>query len=244
MDKSSRLDVPLEDQARAWDRWNAAGREHAVGAIQRRQATLVEGWLRERARDDLSILDAGCGAGWLCERMLPYGRVTGVDFAAEVVERARLRVAAARFYAGDLFTVPLEREYDAIVSLEVLAHVADQPALIRRFASLLRPGGTLVLATQNRPVLERWSEVGAPIPGTIRRWVDARELRALLEPAFDVTDLFSIHPVGDRGLLRIVNAPKVNAVAAAFLGGARVEALKERAMLGHTLMVRGTLRSA
>ena len=57
-------------------------------------------------------------------------------------------------------TLDLELEgFDVIVSLEVLAHVDDKRAFVSRMASLLRPGGMLMLATQNRPVLERCKHI-------------------------------------------------------------------------------------
>lgn len=243
MDKSSGLDVALTDQIDAWSRWNALSREQrTVGPISRRQAETVLAWIRALGRRDLKILDAGCGAGWLVQELVDFGHVTGIDFAADVLARARERVPAATFVAGDLLTTPLEGRYDVIVSLEVLAHVADQRALMGRFASLLVPGGSLLLATQNRPVLERWSEVGGPMPGTLRRWVDRNQLRELLEPRFVVDELISVEPVGDVGALRIWNAPKIERVADALFGVGRYKRFKERRFLGHTLMARARLR--
>ena len=52
-------------------------------------------------------------------------------------------------------------QFDVAVSLEVLSHVADTQAFIDKIASLLKPGGYLMLATQNRSVLERYCAAGA-----------------------------------------------------------------------------------
>jgi len=95
----------------------------------------------------------------------------------------------------------------------------------------------LMLATQNRFALERWSEVVPRAPGQIRKWVDAKALRRLLSTHFEVVELTSIFPVGDRGILRWINAHTVNRVLSAFMSQARIDALKERLFLGHTLMV-------
>lgn len=238
MDKSSRIDIPLADQREMWNRWNAAAREHAQGETSQRQAAQVEAWLRALGRRDLDLIDVGCGAGWMCERLLPFGRVTGTDLADDVLARAQQRLPAVRYVAGDFMRIDLpERGFDVAVTLEVLSHVADQPAFLARIARLLRPGGLLMLATQNRPVLERWSAIGMPEPGQIRRWVDARGLRALLRPCFEVLQLGSLKPVGDQGLLRLVNSVKVNRVLGLIVPAARLERLKERMLLGHTLMV-------
>lgn len=233
----------LDQQRAAWNAWNAQAREQRLHDTCRRQAEVVEQWLAARGIRDADVLDAGCGTGWMSERLVRFGRVTGIDIADEVVGRARMRAPHVRFVTGDLAADALAGErFDVIVSLEVLSHVADQSAFVARLAQTLRPGGTLVLATQNRPVFERWSAIGPPIPGTIRRWLDARELRRLLQKDYRVDALVSVAPIGDRGFLRVVNSAKVNMLANALLGARRVERAKERAMLGQTLMVLATRR--
>lgn len=236
-DKASRIDIPIDDQRRMWSRWNAAGRERALPEGPLRQAAVVEAWLQPLRRTDLDLIDVGCGAGWMCERLLPYGRVVGTDFADDVVQRAQARLPQVEFVAGDFMALDFApASFDVVVTLEVLSHVWDQAAFLARVASLLGPGGLLMLSTQNRPVLERWSVVGAAEPGQLRRWVNASELRALLRPSFDLLQMTSVQPVGDQGFLRVVNSVKVNQVFRAALGARRVERIKERLMLGHTLM--------
>lgn len=242
-DDASRDPIPLDDQARAWSAWNAASRENRqLNVASSRQGALVEDWVRALGRKDLRILDAGCGVGWMSQRLAQFGHVTGVDFAADVVERAKVRVPGAEFLAGDLMSVPLVGKFDVIVMLEVLSHVADQPSLIERLASLLTPGGHLMIATQNRPVLERCSFVGPRIPGTIRQWVSAKELRALLEPRFSLETLTSVEPLGDRGLLRVLNSPKLCRVVDAVFGRDRYREFKERRLLGYSLVARARVR--
>ena len=238
MDKSSRTDIAPQEQRAAWNEWNAAYREQARDVVSNRQAQVIQDWLTARAVNDAELIDVGCGAGWMCERLLRFGRVTGTDWADEVVERARQRLPEVNFIVGDFFALSIPSgRFDVAVSLEVLSHVADQPAFIARIADLLRPGGLLMLATQNRPVLERWTAIGGPTPGQLRRWVDAPKLRSLLGASFDIIELTSIHPVGDQGLLRLVNSRKINRALALVCGQQRIDRVKERCLLGHTLMV-------
>ena len=93
-----------------------------------------------------------------------------------------------------------------------------------------------MLATQNRFALERWTEVDPRGEGQIRNWVDAKALRLLLEKHFEIAALTSIVPVGNLGILRWTNAAKVNKLLSVFTSPSRLEALKERFFLGHTLM--------
>jgi hypothetical protein len=96
----------------------------------------------------------------------------------------------------------------------VLSHVADQPAFMRKIAGLLRPGGHFIIATQNRPALQR-NRIPPPKPGQLRHWVDRHELRSLLAAQFEVVDLLSITPIFDHRRLRIPNSYKLDKLATA-----------------------------
>ena len=125
--------------------------------------------------------------------------------------------------------------YDVVVALEVLSHIADQAAFVRKVSSLLKPGGYLMLATQNRYVLERFNSVAPPEPWQLRQWVDKRELGRLLDSQLTTLEVFSVSPKANKGLLRAINSPRVNRPVRALFGN-RIELLKEHLGLGWTLM--------
>jgi SAM-dependent methyltransferase len=228
---------PIRTQQDFWNEyWNASHPDWGLHEVHSRQARDVVSWLERLGRDDLDILDVGCGAGWLEAQLLRFGRVTATDLADEPLQRAAERTPDARFIAGDVMTLELEPEgFDVIVSLEVLAHVDDQRAFVSRIASLLRSGGSLMLATQNRPVLERCKHITPVGEGQNRRWTDAEELRALVEPDFHIVDLYTATPVSDHGFMRVVNSQKVNWPVRQLFGD-RIDRLKERRGWGWTLM--------
>lgn len=228
--------APIPLQRSFWNGWNATNRETSIQDISQRQAEVVCGWLGGLGRRDLDIMEVGCGAGWFCGRLARFGRVTAIDLSDEVLARARRRVPEVDFIPGDFMALDLGgRRFDVIVTLEVLSHVADQRAFIARLAAHTRPGGRLMLATQNRPILQRFNRVPPPAPGQLRRWVDRHELTELLEPEFEVEQLFSVTPKANRGLMRLVNSTKLNWPVRAVLGD-RIERLKESMGLGWTLM--------
>jgi 2-polyprenyl-3-methyl-5-hydroxy-6-metoxy-1,4-benzoquinol methylase len=224
-------------QRQHWNGWNAETREQFLDEISLRQATIVRQWIESLGRDDLDIIEVGCGAGWLCRSLVQYGKVTATDLADQVLERAQKRVPSAKFVAGDFMTLPFEASsFDVAVSLEVLAHVTDQQAFIDKIARLLRPGGYLMLATQNRFVIKYFNRVPPDRPGWLRNYVSRRELREMVKPEFEVLHLFSVTPRANRGIMNIVNSRKVNRPIRALFGD-RVEKLKERLGLGWTLML-------
>ena len=75
MDKSSGIDISLQDQRDAWNRWNAEAREHAQGEVSKRQAAVVKHWLDTLALKELELIDIGCGAGPLCQDSCPFGLI-------------------------------------------------------------------------------------------------------------------------------------------------------------------------
>jgi 2-polyprenyl-3-methyl-5-hydroxy-6-metoxy-1,4-benzoquinol methylase len=236
----SESSIEIEEQRRFWNSWNARYREGNIKLPEwsLRQARIVIEWIKGLGKTDLHILEIGCGSGWLCQQLVAFGRVTGTDLSNEVLARSEADLKKVSFVAGDFFALDFpSSSFDVIVSLEVLAHVGDQDAFFARIALLLRPGGYLMLSTQNRFVLERWTQVPLKGAGQLRKWVDVKTLRGLVSNHFEIAELTSIVPVGDLGILRWINAPKVNRLLSVFASRPRMEALKERLFLGHTLML-------
>jgi 2-polyprenyl-6-hydroxyphenyl methylase/3-demethylubiquinone-9 3-methyltransferase len=104
----------------------------------------------------LRVLDVGCGGGIISEPLARLGaEVTGLDPAVENVEAAR-RHAAGQGLAIDYRTGRVEdlaaegQIFDAVVCLEVVEHVPDAGAFLACCASLVRPGGLMLLSTLNR----------------------------------------------------------------------------------------------
>ena len=233
------MNQPIELQRSFWNEWNAHNRETRLSDVSEDQRTLVVEWLQGLGRTGLDILEVGCGAGWLCPSLTPFGRVTATDLSDEVLARARERMPDVQFVAGDFMELEFEPGgFDVVIALEVLSHVSDHDAFVAKMARLLRPGGVLLLATQNRPVLEKYNTVPAPKPGNLRRWFDRDELSALLAPHIDVSEIRTITPVASKGLLRLVAGRQTKRFWRA-VTGRLLENTLAKAGLGWTLMVRG-----
>jgi len=109
-------------------------------------------WLTElaaRLPAAAAVVDIGCGSGVPVASTLAAAghRVTGVDLSEVQVRRARELVPAAEFIHADATTVDFApASLDAVVSFYALIHVPldEQPPLLARIASWLRPGGVFV----------------------------------------------------------------------------------------------------
>ena len=76
-------------------------------------------------------------------------RLAGVDIAERILETARARVEADLRQAN-LEALPFEDgEFDLVLCSQVIEHVLDAPAAVAELARVLRPGGTLVISTDN-----------------------------------------------------------------------------------------------
>jgi len=109
-------------------------------------AARLRDWLPERPGD---LLDVGCGTGSLSLVASEQGhRVTGVDLAPRMIDRARAKLAGrdAVFLVGDAVAPPVgEQRFDVLLSRHVLWTLPHPERVLRHWRGLLRPGGRLVL---------------------------------------------------------------------------------------------------
>ena len=104
----------------------------------------------------LRLLDIGCGGGLLAEPMARLGaEVVGADPSSPNIEAAR-RHAEAVGLTIDYRAITAEalaaagEEFDLVLAMEVVEHVADIDAFLATCSNLLKPGGLLIAATINR----------------------------------------------------------------------------------------------
>ncbi|HUW53429.1 MAG TPA: methyltransferase domain-containing protein [Rhodanobacter sp.] len=119
------------------------------------------------SRSPRSVLDIGCGEGWLVRELMTRGfRVMGVDAVPALIEQARagggdFRVASYEAIAGGVLKVVADM---LVCNFSLLGeHSVDQ--LVRAAPSLLRAGGTLVVQTLHplmacggQPYRDGWRE--------------------------------------------------------------------------------------
>jgi ubiquinone/menaquinone biosynthesis C-methylase UbiE len=102
-------------------------------------------------RPSLDALDAGCGTGFLSFELAARGhRVTGIDFAASMLEQARNKAAAGgpgvRFEQGDAENLRFpDGSFDLVVSRHVLWTLPHPEAAVAEWVRVLRPGGRLAV---------------------------------------------------------------------------------------------------
>lgn len=114
------------------------------------------------------VLNAGCGAGSLTMKMVDAGlRVTSVDASAPFCDWVQAALAARGLadmhpvLRAELGTAALDLEpgsFDAVVCAEVLEHLDEDAAALRDFATVLRPGGLLLVTVPANPYRYDWTD--------------------------------------------------------------------------------------
>ena len=134
----------------------------------------------------LRMLDIGCGGGILSESMAVLGAdVTGIDVVEKNIGTARAharQTGVAIDYQARTAESLAEAgtQFDVVLNMEVVEHVADLAAFMASCNRLVREGGAMFVATINRTALAwLFAIVGAEyvlrwLPRGTHRWRDFR----------------------------------------------------------------------
>ena len=157
----------------------------------------------------LRLLDIGCGGGLLSEPMARLGaEVVGADAAERNIPVARLHAEQEGLEIEYRHTTAEDmaaagEQFDVVLNMEVVEHVADPLAYLTACQQLLRPGGLMICSTLNRnPKSYIMAIIGAEyvmrwLPKGTHEWskfITPDELYALLRNA-------GLEPVDRKGFV-------------------------------------------
>jgi len=100
--------------------------------------------------DRLTIMDVGCGNGWIAGALAAMGhRVIGVDLAPDGIALARRSYPELRFEIASVYDdlTKIATNVDVVICAEVIEHLYSPQALLENASSILRKGGTFILST-------------------------------------------------------------------------------------------------
>jgi demethylmenaquinone methyltransferase/2-methoxy-6-polyprenyl-1,4-benzoquinol methylase len=138
-------------------RYDALNRVMSVGLDQR--------W-RRRSLDKIGVgpgdcvVDLACGTGDFCELAAERGaRVTGIDFALQMLRRAQDRGLDSTLVQGDAEWLPFRSaSVDVVTCGFALRNFVSLEAVMREIARIVKPGGRVALIDVDRP---RWGPLRA-----------------------------------------------------------------------------------
>ncbi len=100
--------------------------------------------------DVLDVLEIGCGRGATARFLSEHrgARVVGVELNPAVAERASRWLE--RVIVGDVAEVEVpEAAFDLVLALELVEHLPEPEAVLRKLARAVRPGGRMLLSVPN-----------------------------------------------------------------------------------------------
>jgi SAM-dependent methyltransferase len=148
-------------------------------------------------RPGAAVLDLGCGTGEPIGRLLLERgcRLTGLDSSPSLVALARERLPEGEWLVGDMRALDLGRQFDAVLAWHSFFHlsIADQRAVIPRFAAHAGPGAALCFTSGPRhgEAIGEWQ--GEPLFHA--SLAPAEYARLLDENGFDVLRFTAGEPV-------------------------------------------------
>jgi trans-aconitate methyltransferase len=181
----------MPDQPRAsQDDWDAHWDHYAESALenpaQRMRHEIVARLLCEDAgKGAMQLFDLGSGQGDLVQKLkplLPNARFVGAELSESGVAISQRKVPDATFLVADIFEPPPALNDFAnwathAVCSEVLEHVDDPVAFLKRAQTYLAPGARLIVTVPGGPISAFDCHIGH------RQHFDRRKIRSMLERA-------------------------------------------------------------
>ena len=160
----------------------------------------------------LKVLDIGCGGGLLCEPMARLGAtVTGIDVLSENIEIAKIHSEetslSIKYRQATIEELVSENmEFDIILNMEVVEHVANIEDFLDNCASSVSPNGLLFFSTLNRtPKSFLLAIIGAEY---ILRWLPrgSHDWKKFIKPS-EITNFLSKAEIDVRDLTGVTFNP-------------------------------------
>lgn len=157
----------------------------------------------------LRLLDIGCGGGLLSEPMARLGaEVVGADAAAGNLPVARIHAEQSGLEIDYRHTTAealaeAGEQFDVVLNMEVVEHVADPLSYLTATQRLLKPGGLQICSTINRnPKSYVMAIFGAEV---VMRWLPrgTHEWNKFITPdeLFDLLGKAGLEPVDRKGFV-------------------------------------------
>ncbi|BCJ31220.1 class I SAM-dependent methyltransferase [Actinocatenispora sera] len=154
------------------------------------------------------VLEIGVGEGYGADLLgaAGYGadllgaagarRLTGLDYDAGTLAHVRRRYPAVAVARGNAVALPVRTgAVAAVVSMQLIEHLWDQPAHLSECARVLAPGGTLVLSTPNRLTFSPGYDPATDRPRNIyhSRELSPTELAGLVAAVLPGATMYGLH---------------------------------------------------
>jgi 2-polyprenyl-3-methyl-5-hydroxy-6-metoxy-1,4-benzoquinol methylase len=138
----------------------------------------------DRPLSDCSVVDVGCGYGWLLDNFDSAKTLSGSDISEHAITMASKRDSKRNYRQADLLDgPPFDGTFDVVLAVNLIEHLTDPQAGVRSIEGLCKPGSVVLV---HLPVVDnaigRWiySKTYANDPTHIYR-PTGREVRHMFQ---------------------------------------------------------------
>ncbi|NJO14803.1 MAG: glycosyltransferase [Thioploca sp.] len=155
------------------DNWNGWGRYY-----HRRLTEIYQFLVAPQQR----IIEIGCARGDLLAALEPsYG--VGIDFSAEMIQRAQQRHPHLKFICTDIHTLTLDETLDVIILSDILNDLWDVQTVLKQLATFTTPHTRIILNVYSRlwelPLFVA-EKLGLATPKLLQNWLTVEDITDLL----------------------------------------------------------------
>jgi 2-polyprenyl-3-methyl-5-hydroxy-6-metoxy-1,4-benzoquinol methylase len=115
------------------------------------EAKRVLSWCKG-LKDDAKIIDTGCGDGFHLSLLQKYGNknwmLEGIDIDKRAAQMALDKGLKVHLGSIDEIKLP-KNSYDLVIMVQTIEHVAEPAEVLRAVRDILKPGGKVVVVTDN-----------------------------------------------------------------------------------------------
>jgi ubiquinone/menaquinone biosynthesis C-methylase UbiE len=136
-----------------------------------------------------SILEIGCGTGYLLNRLKP-ARGVGIDISAGMIAAAQEKYPHLEFQRMDAEHLQLNETFDFIVISDTLGYLEDLEKAFKELKKVVRPNTRIIITYHNflwQPLLKMAEWLRLKMPQTRLNWLNKGDIINLLQlEGFDV----------------------------------------------------------
>ena len=114
-------------------------------------------FIKQNIKSKKIVLDVGCNDGYIGDELIKEGNIVyGIDIVDKDLKRAKKRGLKVKNVDVENQGFPYQSNFfDVVILADIIEHVFDTDALLKKSARVLRKGGKLIVTTPNIASLGR-----------------------------------------------------------------------------------------
>jgi len=139
-------------------------------------------FLRYNVPEGSSVLEIGCGNGYILNKLKP-SRGVGIDISLNMVERARKNYPHIEFLQMDAENITLCEKFDYIIISDTLCYLEDIQKAFKELWKVVHVDTRIIITYHNflwLPILSFAEILGLKMPQIRLNWLNSNDIENLL----------------------------------------------------------------